>query len=99
MEMLHQTRLANPRLADDQYRLTLTLERAFPAIQQEPQFVAPDERGQSMRRRDRFEPAMHSTRSDYPVELNRPLDSLELLGAAIFNYKLPRDQPMSIGCY
>jgi hypothetical protein len=35
LEMLHQARFANPGLADDQYRLTLTLKRAFPAIHQQ----------------------------------------------------------------
>jgi hypothetical protein len=56
MEALHQARFADPRLADQRH-LPFTLEDAFPAIQQQAQFVpAADERGQSTRRRRGLEP-------------------------------------------
>src|SRR6202035_4731816 len=75
-------------------------EDPFPPIYERAQFVlAPDERCQSMRRRGRFEPPSYTTRSNYAVESNRPLDALERLRSAIFYYEQPGDQPMGVRGY
>ena len=95
MEALHQARFADPRLADDQRHLAFAIEGALPAIHQQAQFVlAPDEWGQSTRRRGRFEPPAHSARPDYAIKLDRPFDALERLRSAILDHEQPRDQPM-----
>ena len=100
MEVPQQARFANARLTDDQRHLAFTIEHAFPAIHQRAQFVvAPDKRGQSMRRCRRFEPPPHSARLDYAVELDRPFDALEHLRSAIFNLEQSTHQPMGICGY
>src|SRR5260370_41994972 len=83
---LHQTRLTDACLADDQRYLALTIEDTFPTIHKRAQFVlAPDERSQTTGGGGRFEPPSHSARLNYAIESRRPLDSFHCLRPAIFH--------------
>src|ERR1700732_1522995 len=100
MEALRQARFADPRLADDQRYLAIAIKGSFPTIHQQAQFVlAPDEWSQCMRCCGRFEPPAHAAWLDYPVELDRPFDSLERRRSAFFNHEQPGDQPMRVRGY
>ena len=99
-EALHQTRLADSRLADDQRHLAFTFDGTLPSTHQQAQFVfAPDKRSQSTRCRGRFEPPAYSAGLDYTVKLDRPFNPLERLRSAILDHEQPGDQPMRIRAY
>ena len=84
-----------PGLANNQRHLTLTLTDAFPAAQQRAQLLfAADERGQSAGCRCSFEAPAHPARPHDAIKLDRPLDALERLRAAVLDHEQPGNQPL-----
>src|ERR1700722_17020226 len=95
MEALHQPRLADARLADNQRHLALAIQYALPATHKRAQFIlASDEGGQPAGRGRRLEASAHSTRLNHTIKLQRRVDAFELLRAEIFDHEQARDQPM-----
>jgi hypothetical protein len=91
-EFLDQARLPDSWLTHHQHELALAVARMLPATQKQAHIVfAPNERRQGARRATGRVSA-HHRRSDGPRELNRILDALKLMRAAIFDYEQSRNE-------
>ncbi len=95
VKALHQPRLADACLADDQRYLPFTTQRALPPVRQQAQLVlASDKWRQPPQCCCRFEPPTRTARLDYPVELERLFDAFERSRAKVFHHEHSRHQPM-----
>ena len=89
-QLVHQTRLANARLARNEHRLAPTFLRLFKAVQQQPQLLLATHEGSQPR--GQVQPTSDATRLEHPVHPDRLLDALQLGDAPVRRHEHPRHQ-------